>query len=263
MPLQFDATRYLSLVEAFERTGQAMFPEDWCGLEAWTAPVGGPAAIAAEREAILGRQAPIWEQLSKHRARLRSGTPQGELGDLQARILMLEAEDRELSQRLEELPFVEAADIEDEERFERRRVVEAKLRDAFQLGVLRLLHGPFQIVDWSGWCRSAGFKVNFRLGVIRAPVQVSARRWTPGHVERATFEEWIEKRAKEAWTGKEKLTPEAWVARYVELSIGSPPKRSTFIYELQQAFPELSARKALRLWAGTPAFWRRPGPKKR
>ena len=75
MPLQFDVTQYVSLIEAFERTGQAMFPEEWCGLEREAAPVGGMAQAAGERKRLQRKLSGIDECLAALHARFTADLP--------------------------------------------------------------------------------------------------------------------------------------------------------------------------------------------
>jgi hypothetical protein len=259
MPLQFDATRYVPLVEVFERTGQAVFPQEWCGLEAWSAPAGGMATIAAERKNLQAELSRLGAELAPLRARFTFDLPDVELQVLQDEIFHLDKAFGDHARQLKALPTVQPFQIEDEDRFKRRRTVEDALRAALTGTALRLLYGPFQTVDWKGWADTPGFSVNFRLGVIRAPRSLSAKRWAPGFVEKAGFESWL---AHITRGDADTLPAEEWIKQQVNLRRDAPPKKAVFLAELRDRFPNLSFRGAGELWSRhVPDGWKKPGPK--
>lgn len=264
MPLQFDVTRYISLIEAFERTGQAMFPAEWCGLEREAAPVGGMAQAAEERKQLQAKLSEVDARLAPLHARFTADLPDDELQVLQDELHPLQETRRQVDRAIKELPIVQRHQLEDEARYARRCSVEDALRTGFASGDLQLLRAPSEIVDWKGWTRDKGFVVDFRLGVVRAPSIRSACRRAPGFVHKHGFETWLSAHYVSPDAG---LSPEGrfrlWFDEQVKQNMESPYPKAEFERMAKEDYglPQTTFK---RIWqdAASPA-WKKRGRRKK
>ena len=264
MPLQFDVTQYVSLIEAFERTGQAMFPEEWCGLEREAAPEGGMAQAAGERKRLQRKLSGIDECLATLHARFTADLPDEELQALQNEFHPVQEVRKQVDQALKALPIVQRHQLEDEARYTRRCAVEDALMGAFATKDLLLLRAPSEIVDWNGWTREKGFVVDFRLGVVRAPAMRSACRRAPGFVDKYSFESWLSAHYASPNAG---LSPEGefrrWFGEQVRQNPESPHPKAEFerIAKNGYGLPQMTFK---RIWQNSaPAAWKKRGRRKK
>lgn len=192
MARSFHLSPYYFLLQAFDRTGEAMFGSDWSGQEVRARP------LETDLRKVQKQQADIETQLIKLEAQLvalleESATDLSPLemdrrGD---RLLAIKAAQKECRRQLIALPDLTNSNNESAERFERRCAVEGELRQAFDSAKLSLIAGDGLTVVWSQWVVEPDFLVDFYLSTVTCPAGIVSAGVAPAFVIAEDFDKWV------------------------------------------------------------------------
>lgn len=190
MTLQFDRTKFYSLLEAFERVGQYRFKDKWRGIEAFTAP----SRNQDENEAIRYGLEETLEGLSRERWSLIEmdsvGLSNNEAILLHEKRKTVDNHIRDVRFEIDEIPLPFDFQIGEIGAFRRRQQIENELCEAFHLGALTLRQGTNGIVNWEDWASRSGFKISFGYSIVIMPRRLSSKRKHPAFVLKSEFDEW-------------------------------------------------------------------------
>ena len=183
---------YYLLLDAFDKTGLAMFGKDCAGHEVRAAPVDpDPLSVRVEIEKIEARLEQISLQLSDiHKTPIEELTP-GERARQAKDLKALSDEQKDLRCQYAELPDVSDMSDKGSLTFSRRMDVENALKDAFKSGALSLIVAQNTRVEWGIWSAEIGFNVDFFRSLVTCPSQLMNLDTAPGFVTKEDFDPWV------------------------------------------------------------------------
>ncbi|MCK0140015.1 hypothetical protein [Aliiroseovarius sp. F47248L] len=263
----FHLTPYYFLLQAFDKTGEAMFGEDWSGQEVRTgAPTMDLRPIKAEQEAIEIRLLSIADRQAAIRGEVNLQLSPEERERVGGETIALREEQIELRVRRSELPDLTHMTNEDAERFERRCAVETELRTAIQNGALRLIAGDGLIVEWNKWAMEDGFNVNFYLSTVQVPASILSTGSAPALVLIEEFETWL-KRFGVPTAPPDPIPLITQLENFFREQFKGDPElltpREAFFDLASKTFPDASLRKLRQAWDNAAPDERRKGGRKR
>lgn len=192
MARSFHLSPYYFLLQAFDRTGEAMFGGDWSGQEVRARPP------ETDLRKVQKHQADIETQLMKLEAQLVALLEESasDLSPLEMdrrgdRLLAIKAAQKECRRQLVALPDLTNTNNESAERFERRCAVEGELRQVFDCAKLSLIAGDGLTVVWSQWAVEPDFSVDFYLSTVTCPASIVSAGVAPAFVVAEDFDKWV------------------------------------------------------------------------
>ncbi|WP_321831177.1 hypothetical protein [Thalassovita sp.] len=227
---------YYLLLDAFDKTGLAMFGKDWTGHEVRAAPVDpDPLSVRAEIEKIEARLEQISLQLSDiHKTPIKELTP-GERARQAKDLKALSDEQKDLRCQYAELPDVSDMSDKGSLAFSRRMDVENALKDAFKSGALSLIVAQNTRVEWEVWSAEIGFSVAFFRSLVACPNQLMNLDTAPGFVVKTEFDRWLY-RFQKTNAGIETLSAFAKIEDFLRHEFAKDPDCNT----PKQAFKALA-----------------------
>jgi len=262
----WDQRLLYTLGEAYWRTGFALFGPEWTGYESLFAPQSGIAELRREyRQAINALERAKNQIKDLQRTSFLDETEE----DWQLRRQQVqEAPDAtlRLSQERDQLATLLRGPEEDQEAFDRRRIIECRLIEAFRQNDLTLIYAHSLIVEWDHWAQSGIFKVNFPDSLIYAPHRITRRRRATGYLKKSEFDTWLEQQP-DILIPPDLATDEDragfWLKQRARKD-AAKPKKAAIYAELEEKFPSLTGRALDRVWASNaPPEWKKPGAGKK
>lgn len=192
MARSFHLSPYYFLLQVFDRTGEAMFGNDWSGQEVRARPP------ETDLRKVQSQRAKLEAQLMELEAQLATLLGESDIdlspsemdrrGD---RLLAIKAAQKECRRQLIALPDLSNTSNESAERFERRCAVEGELRQAFDNAILSLIAGDGLTVVWSQWADEPDFSVDYYLSTVICPAGIVSAGVAPAFVVAEDFDKWV------------------------------------------------------------------------
>jgi len=262
--LQFDRTKFYSLLEIFERVGRFRFGDRWLGTEAFAAPFPNLEENEALRYALEDE---LQKCLMKRNSLMGTDTYDFSREKLEKH----RSKERKVNERIKrirfekgEIPLPYDFQIGEIDAFQRRQHVEREICDAFQDGKFLLHYGAGYLMRWEDWNSRCGFKISFGFSLIILPLFMDEKRRHPAFVLRTDFDKWAmpyESGGKTA--AKQNLADQVtdWFVKFRDASNKRPNKGKLLILA-RKDFPNLPKRQYDMIWAQyAPDSWKKPGSK--
>lgn len=192
MARSFHLSPYYFLLQAFDRTGEAMFGGDWSGQEVRARPPEADLRkVQKQRDQIEAQLQDFGAQLDALREEKTTDFSPLELDRRGDKLLAIKAAQKDCRRQLMALPDLTNTNNESAERFDRRCAVENELRQAFENEKLLLIAGDGLTVVWKQWVDEPDFTVDFYLSTVTCPADVAAAGIAPAFVMSEAFDKWV------------------------------------------------------------------------
>lgn len=264
MARSFHLSPYYFLLQAFDRTGEAMFGGEWSGHEVRTIPAEDDLRpIQEQRDKIEGTLRNLEQQLDRLLTEDALELSPRELERRGEKIVAIKSEQKEQRRRLVALPDLSNATNEGAERFDRRRAVEQELHKAFDEDRLALIAGDGLVVGWNNWTGQPDFALDFYLSTVTCPASIVSTGVAPAFVISEDFDKWV-KRFPFALPGREVPALEAQITDWLLNAMKNDPsetiRASVLRSQAKERFPEASKNLIKQIWDDTaPASRKRAG----
>lgn len=254
--------KQVSLREAFEMTGRAIYGDAWRTVEAGADEPFDPAPIIERRSRIEERLAEIRKR-DRELGLEREDASAGERDEISRESVELFAERNVLRKELLEIPKPREISETEQAMFERRMEVEGQLWTAFRTKAVTLRADGTSYVEIAPLERGAGFSVSFEFSLIRRPARAIRRRHAVASVDRHELASWLRNTFEQA--GNMRSTPEELCLLWLQAEVSNRKLglKSDYFVRAKKIFPKLSGRAFERVWATTvPESWKQSGPRK-
>ena len=255
-----DFETQVSLREAYEGTGRAIFGDVWRATKAGADEPFDPSPIIERRGKVERRLAEIRNRGKELDLDIIDASD-GERDDIVRESKQLFVEGDRLRAELLEIPKPREISETEQAMFDRRMHVEKQLWRAFRAGALTLRADVTSYVDIAALEGRAGFSVSFEFSLIRRPARATRRRHAVASVDRQGLDAWLRLNFEES--GNMRSTPEGLCLNWLQAEVRRPKlgTKSDYFHRAQESFPELSRRAFDRAWDVTaPSSWKQSGP---
>lgn len=281
---KFDLRSNISILQALDEVGRAMFPESWTGSEPWSFPCDDPKALKKEKSEVAQRVREFSAVVHSIQSEINSPENETAKSEAQKRFAFAHQDLKKEEDRYQHFPIsFDSWDFAFDS-FRRRLDAESRLLEAFGSGQIGINYQGGVDVHWDAWRLQKGFKVYFNLAMIRVPHHYRSnpivstdldatvspenpRREPIRHsafVQRNEFEAWL---YSHEWAAHadQRLQPEERCRLMLEKIVSQTPvgkkkTRDDYLREIQSKIPGFSERGFLQVWRQVvPPSWQQAG----